>query len=313
MRLCLRNSYLYDIVAAVKSKCKNERSRCHIPHLSLVSWVKSTREFHSNTLRRYLMTRVLVTGGTGGLGSEVVNKLIKAGYQVRVMSRHKRQPGQSPEAEWAQADLAAGTGLSEGVAGVADIIHAATNVGMTLEDATLSGLVSKGLVRHDGSVDVQGTKLLLEHARAAGVGHFLYISIVGIEHIPFAYYRDKLQAEALVRESAVPWSIARATQFHSLINVMLQETAKWPVIMLAPAFQFQPVDPGDVAEHLCRCLAQGPAGRVPDFGGPEVLKLGDMARTWLDLLEKTSPTWRRPPPGKTARALRQAALPCPDS
>src|SRR5260370_24129528 len=186
------------------------------------------------------MTRVLVTGGTGGLGSEVVNKLIKAGYQVRVMSRHKRQPGQSREAEWAQADLAAGTGLSEAVAGVDAIIHAATNVGMTLEDATLSAFVSKALLRHDGSVDVQGTKLLLEHARAAGVGHFFYISIVGIEHIPFAYYRDKLQAEALVRESAVPWSIARPTHFPSLINVVLQESAKGPVLMLALAFPCQP-------------------------------------------------------------------------
>ncbi len=258
------------------------------------------------------MTRVLVTGGTGGLGSEVVNKLITAGYQVRVMSRHKRHPGQSPEAEWAQADLATGTGLSEAVAGVDAIIHAATNVGMTLEDATLSAFVSKALLRHDGSVDVQGTKLLLEHARAVGVGHFLYISIVGIEHIPFAYYHHKLQAEALVRESAVPWSIARATQFHSLINVMLRESAKWPVMMLASDFQFQPVDPGDVAEHLCRCLAQGPAGRVRDFGGPEVLKLGDMARTWLELLGKSKPIWRTPLPGKTARALRQGALTCPD-
>src|SRR5260370_22240757 len=173
MQFCLRNSSLYEIVAAVKSMCKNERSRCTIPHLSVGSWVKSTWEFHSNKLRRYLMTRVLVTGGTGGLGSEVVNKLIKAGYQVRVMSRHKRQPGQSPEAEWAQADLAPGTGLSEAVAGVAAIIHAATNLRMTLADATLSAFVSKALLRPDASVDVQGTQLLLQHARAAGVGPFL--------------------------------------------------------------------------------------------------------------------------------------------
>ncbi len=123
------------------------------------------------------MTRVLVTGGTGGLGSEVVNKLIKAGYQVRVMSRHNRQPGQWPEAD---------------------------NAGVTLEDATLSTFISKALLRHDGSVDVQGTRLLLEYARNAGVGHFIYISIVGVEQIPFAYYRHKLQAETLIQDSVVP-------------------------------------------------------------------------------------------------------------
>src|SRR5260370_7781437 len=140
-----------------------------------------------------------------------------------------------------QADLAIGTGLREAVAGVDVNIHAATNAGVTLEDATLSAFISKALLRHDGSVDVQGTRLLLEYARNAGVGHFIYISIVGVELIPFAYYRHKLQAEALVQGSAVPWSIARATQFHSLINGMIEQPATGPVMMLPTAFQFHPV------------------------------------------------------------------------
>src|SRR5947209_19555259 len=101
------------------------------------------------------MTRVLVTGGTGGLGSEVVNKLINAGYQVRVMSRHNRQPGQWPEAEWAQADLAIGTGLSEAVAGLDAIIHAATNARVTLDYATLSMSITKYILRNDARIDVQ--------------------------------------------------------------------------------------------------------------------------------------------------------------
>jgi uncharacterized protein YbjT (DUF2867 family) len=258
------------------------------------------------------MTRVLVTGGTGGLGSEVVNKLIKAGYQVRVMSRHNRQPGQWPEAEWAQADLAIGTGLSEAVAGVDAIIHAATNAGVTLEDATLSTFISKALLRHDGSVDVQGTRLLLDYARNAGVGHFIYISIVGVEQIPFAYYRHKLQAETLIQDSTVPWSIARATQFHSLINGMIEQAAKGPVMMLPTDFQFQPVDPRNVAEYLCACISQGPAGRLPNFGGPEVHTLGDMARTWQKILGKKKPIIRVPLPGKTAKTLRQGGLTSPN-
>ena len=59
------------------------------------------------------MTRVLVTGGTGGLGSEVVPRLVQADYAVRVMSRHDRQTGQWPQAEWAQADLANGAGVND--------------------------------------------------------------------------------------------------------------------------------------------------------------------------------------------------------
>ena len=59
------------------------------------------------------MTRVLVTGGTGGLGSEVVPRLVQAGYTVRVMSRHDRQTGQWPQVEWAHADLASGAGVND--------------------------------------------------------------------------------------------------------------------------------------------------------------------------------------------------------
>jgi uncharacterized protein YbjT (DUF2867 family) len=257
------------------------------------------------------MTRVLVTGGTGGLGREVVIKLLQAGYTVRVMSRHSRQPGKWPEAEWAQADLATGAGVREAIAHVDTIIHAATNVGVTLEDATMNAFVRKVLLRHDGIVDVEGTRLLLEKARSAGIGHFIYISIVGIEHLPFAYYRNKLKAEALVRESELPWSLARATQFHSLVNAVVQQAADWPAMILATDFQFQPVDASDVADYLCTQVAQGPAGPLPDFGGPEVLKLGDIARTWQDIRGIKKPIWHVPLPGKTAKALRQGALTCP--
>lgn len=254
------------------------------------------------------MTRVLVTGGTGGLGREVVPRLVQAGYTVRVMSRHDRRAGQWPQAEWAQADLASGAGIKEAVADVDTIIHAATNAGVTLEDATLSTFLRKSLLKHDGSVDVEGTRLLLEQAHIAGVGHVIYVSIVGIERLPFAYYRDKLRAEALVQESDVPWSIARATQFHSLINAMVQQSAGWPAVILATDFLFQPVYPGDVADHLCALIRQGPAGRLPDFGGPEVFKLGDLARTWLNVRGQRKPIWNIPLPGKTAKALRQGGL-----
>ncbi len=257
------------------------------------------------------MTRVLVTGGTGGLGREVVPRLVQAGYTVRVMSRHDRQTGQWPQVEWAQADLASGAGVKEAGADVDTIIHAATNAGVTLEDATLNAFVRKAILKHDGSVDVEGTRLLLEHAHIAGVSHFIYVSIVGIERLPFAYYRNKLKAEALVQESGVPWSIARSTQFHSLINAIVQQSAGWPAMMLATDFLFQPVDPGDVADYLCALVRQGPAGRLPDFGGPEVLKLGDMARTWLDVRGQRKPIWHMPLPGKTAKALRQGGLTCP--
>lgn len=211
-----------------------------------------------------------------------------------------------------QGDLASGSGVREAVADVNTIVHAATDAAVTYDNVSMSAFMRKALFKHDGSVDVNGTKLLLEYARAVGVTHCIYVSIVGIQHIPFAYYRHKLEAEALVRASGIPWSIARATQFYSLIDTLLRVSDKWPVLTLATDFQMQPVDARDVARYLCWCVQQGPAGLLPDFGGPEVLKLGDMARTWLDARNEHKRILKMLLPCKTARGVRQGKLTCPD-
>jgi hypothetical protein len=68
--------------------------------------------------------------------------------------------------------------------------------------------------------------------RAADVSHVLYVSIVGIERHPFAYYQMKLKAEALVQQSGIPWSIQRAMQFYSFIDLILRAFVHWPVALL---------------------------------------------------------------------------------
>jgi uncharacterized protein YbjT (DUF2867 family) len=223
--------------------------------------------------------RVLVTGGTGGLGRELVPRLMHAGYTVRVMSRRERKPGEFPEAEWAQADLETGQGLGEALAEAKVILHAASNA-----------------AHHTHETDVEGTCRLIEKAKVAGASHFLYISIVGIERIPHPYYKHKVAAEQRVMEGGVPWSILRATQFHSLIDGLLQPTVRWPLpfALVPTGLQFQSVDTGEVADKLLEYLAAGPAGRLPDLGGPEVLTLGAMARVWLQ-----------------ARGMRRAIVPLP--
>jgi uncharacterized protein YbjT (DUF2867 family) len=257
------------------------------------------------------MKRVLVAGGTGALGRQVVPELLQAGYTVRILSRQPASAGQWPQIEWVQGDLASGSGVREAVADVDTIIHAVTDAGITYENVSWSAFLRKALLKHDPTVDVNGTKLLLEYARAAGVEHCIYVSIVGIEHIPFAYYRHKLEAEALVRESGVPWSIARATQFYPLVDALLRISNKGPVLMLTTDFLQQPVDARDVARYLCSCVQQGPAGMLPDFGGPEILTLGDMARTWLEARNEHRRILKMPLPGKTARGIRQGELTCP--
>src|SRR3990172_12933053 len=150
------------------------------------------------------MSRVLITGGTGVLGSEVASRLAPAGYTVRVMSR-RAAPAEGARTEWAQAQIETGEGLAEAVAGVDVIVHAASSP-----------------FRRTREVDVEGTRRLLEVARAAGVAHFVYISIVGIDRIPLPHYKAKLAAERLIEESAVPYSILRAPQFFTLMDDFLR-------------------------------------------------------------------------------------------
>lgn len=212
------------------------------------------------------MAKVLVTGGTGYLGRHVVTRLIEKGFPVRIMSRKPQSTALHPGSEWIQANLETGQGISQAVQECDAIVHVATNL------------------QHTQQSDVEGTRRLLTAAHDVGVGHIIYISIVGIDHIPFAYYRYKLATEEVVKESSIPWSILRATQFHELADAVLQAVTKLPFAAFVPTdFKAQTVDSREVAFHLCELVESGPSGRVPDFGGPEVLTFGEMAQTWLNV------------------------------
>lgn len=241
------------------------------------------------------MKRILVTGGTGTLGRLLVEQLAAQGHTVRVMSRCAQPSAADAALEWAVADLGSGAGLADAVAGVDAIIHAASSPGRGAEQ-----------------VDVIGTERLVGLAAAAGVGHLVYISIVGIERIPVAYYRHKLAAEARVMQGGVPWSIQRATQFPELIDGMLRGAARLPVLALPTDFQFQVVEPGELARRLCTVVAAGPAGRLPDMGGPQLLTLGEMARAWRVTRGLRRPILHLPLPGGAARAFRRGYNTCPD-
>jgi uncharacterized protein YbjT (DUF2867 family) len=241
--------------------------------------------------------RVLVTGGAGTLGRELVPRLVRAGYTVRVMSRRARQPDEWPEVEWAQAELETGHGLAEAVAGAPIVLHAASNPRS-----------------HTRDTDVDGTRRLVEKAKAAGVSHFLYISIVGIERVPLDYYRHKLAAEAVVAGGGVPWSILRATQFHTLLDGRLHAATRgpWPLALLPTDLKFQPIDPGEAADRIGECVAAGPGGRLPGIGGPEVLTFGEMARVWLAARGLRRLILPAPMSGGFANAVRRGYLTCPE-
>lgn len=242
-----------------------------------------------------MSSRVLITGGTGALGRVLARGVACGGRAVRVMSTRARAAADAPEPEWARADLATGGGMREAVEGVGTIFHLASDF------------------RRAEAVDVSGTRRLVEAARAAGVAHLVYVSVVGVDDVPTGYYRRKREAERIVEASGLPYSIQRATQFHSFVSGLLSKAARVPWLLPLPAgFRFQSVDESEVAARLAACLAEGPRGRLTDFGGPEVLTLGEMAGDWMRARGLSKKLLHLPLPGAAARAIREGKNTAPE-
>jgi uncharacterized protein YbjT (DUF2867 family) len=235
------------------------------------------------------MSHILVTGGNGGLGREVVARLNPDRDSVRIMSRGTRPAKLDARIEWAQADLRTGSGVAEAPRGIEVVYHLAT--GHSYNDARL--------------VDVEGTQRLLELSRREGVKNFIYTSIIGVEHFPgFFYYKAKFDAERLIELSGVPYTILRAAQLHSLVDGVLKTVNRLPFILLPTTMQFQTIDTGEVAAQLAPLAHESALQRVPEVAGPEVLRAGEMARTWLNLRGIRKPVINLPLWGKTIAAFR---------
>lgn len=234
--------------------------------------------------------RVLITGATGTLGRAAVRAAQRAGWTVRAQSRHPRTRAPGDSVDWVTADLVTGHGIGTAIAEVDTILH-------------LAGDPAK-----PRAVDVAGTRRVVDAARAAGVQHIVYISIVGIDRIPLPYYRAKVEAEKIVEESGIAFTILRATQFHELIHGMLSSLARVPLFIPIPAgLRFQSIAAAEVADRLVACLARGPAGRLPDLGGPDVMQLREMARVWRSAMRRRKPIVPLPVFGRVASAFRAGA------
>lgn len=209
------------------------------------------------------MSTILVTGGTGNLGSHVVQQLLDRGHQVRAYARQSR-PCIPKGAAMFQGDIRTGQGLAEAISGAAVIVHCAT------------------LFQEGYATDLQGIRHLVETARAHGSPHLVYISIAGVDRSPFSYFQAKLAVERVVEQSSLPWTIVRVTQFHDFVlsTIRAGEDEETATITIPAGVRFQSIAVSEVASALVT-LAQQPAeGHVPDMGGPEVLTLEDMVNTY---------------------------------
>lgn len=239
-----------------------------------------------------MASRVLVTGGTGTLGRQVVPRLQEAGCDVRVLSRRARTAADG--IEYATGDLSTGEGIAAAVDGAGIIVHCAG-----------SAQGDEGKARN-----------LTRAASRSEVRHLVNISVVGADRIPvasvldramFGYFASKLAAEQVVAGSGLPWTTLRATQFYDLILMVARQMSRLPVTPVAAGFRFQPVDTGEVAARLVELALGPPAGLAPDMAGPRVYGMADLLRDYLRARGLRRPLVPVRIPGKAARAVRAGA------
>jgi uncharacterized protein YbjT (DUF2867 family) len=195
-----------------------------------------------------------VIGGTGRIGSQVVENLNTAGHQA------------VPHSPSTGVDVITGQGLEAAVAG-ADVVINLTN-SPTFDDASLAFFQT--------SMDN-----LLAASEKSGVGHFVILSIVGVDQVPdLDYYRAKVLQEDILKAGPVPYSIVRATQFMEFIDAVLPWTTDGDTVRL-PRTPIQPIAAADVARFVAEAAVGTPLNGVLNIAGPDVYPLDELGRLTL--------------------------------
>lgn len=198
--------------------------------------------------------KITVIGGTGLIGSQVVQKLIAAGHQA------------VPAALSTGLDLITGQGLDQALDGAEAVVNVANSP--TFDEASL---------------DFFRTSMsnLLAGGERAGVRHQVILSIVGVDQVPqLVYYRAKTLQEDLLRQGPTPYSIVRATQFFEFMNTLVFETADDTTVRL-PATRLQPMASADVANAVARVSTGTPLRAIWNVAGPDVFPLDELGRLTL--------------------------------
>ncbi|AEW98128.1 hypothetical protein SCATT_57570 [Streptantibioticus cattleyicolor NRRL 8057 = DSM 46488] len=193
-------------------------------------------------------------GGTGLIGSRIVQVLAEDGHEAR---GHARSTG---------VDLPTGEGLAPALAGADAVI-----------DATQSPTAD------DTAADFfrTATANLLTAAEEAGVQHAVLLSIVGVDRVPgLGYYRAKVLQEELYKTATVPYSIVRATQFFEYIDAIMSWTTRRDSVRLPPTL-LQPIAVADAARAVADIATGAPLHGVRDVAGPDTFLLDELGKITL--------------------------------
>jgi uncharacterized protein YbjT (DUF2867 family) len=199
--------------------------------------------------------KIVVIGGTGLIGSKLVDKLCEAGHEPLAAS---------PDTG---VNTITGEGLAEVLEG-ADVVVDVANAPLWEDSAVMDFFLTS-------------TRNTLAAASAAGVDHHVGLSVVGADRLPDSgYLRAKVAQEETVAAGAVPYTILRASQFFEFIGRIADSSADGDTVRLAPVF-VQPESADDVAAALADVVMSEPVNGIIELGGPEQFRLDELARRVL--------------------------------
>ena len=199
--------------------------------------------------------KIVVIGGTGLIGSKLLNKLRECGHET-VVAAHSTG-----------VNTVTTEGLAEVLKGAAVVVD-----------------VSNAATREDNAVlefFETSTHNLLSYEAAAGVTHHVALSVVGTERmLESGYFRAKLAQENLIKASSIPYSIVRATQFYEFVKGIADFSADGNTVRLPPVL-FQPVAADDVASAVGMVAVGEPRNGIVEIAGPEQFRLDELVRCRL--------------------------------
>jgi uncharacterized protein YbjT (DUF2867 family) len=199
--------------------------------------------------------KIVVIGGTGLIGSKLVNKLREHGDEA------------VPASPATGVNTLTGEGLAEALEGAAVVVDVSNSP--SFEDAAVLAFFETS------------TRNLLDAEAAAGVGHHVALSVVGTERLSESgYFRAKIAQEKLIKESSIPYTIVHATQFFEFINSIADAATDGNTVRLAPVL-IQPMAAEDVASEVARIAVSPPVNGIVEVAGPEQFRLDELIRRAL--------------------------------
>src|SRR5215470_6799171 len=215
----------------------------------------SRRQREPSRTERDIIMKLVIIGGTGLIGSKLVTKLREHGHEA------------------VAASLDTGVNTLTGN-GVADVLQGASVV---VDVSNSPSFEEKAVM----DFFTTSTRNILKYAAAAGVTHYVALSVVGTERIPDSpYLRAKNAQETLIKGGGIPYSIVHATQFFEFVKRIADEATVGTTVRVPPVL-FQPMAAEDVATAVCRVAVGAPVNGTLEVAGPQQFRFDELIRKGL--------------------------------